>query len=67
MQGRALRTAASLDEGLSQVVSLHPSASLEDQNNNQLVHLSAHLRTSQVQQHQHQPLSSDQSCSSTFC
>lgn len=46
-EGRALRTASSLDEGLSLVVSLHPDASLADHNNNRLVHLSAPLRTSQ--------------------
>lgn len=47
-QGRALQTASSLDEGLSQVVSLMPYASLDLQNNNRLVHLSAPLRTLQV-------------------
>ncbi|XP_029906580.1 transmembrane protein 43 [Myripristis murdjan] len=46
-EGRALQTASSLDEGLSQVVSLDPSFSLDPQNNNRLVHLSAQLRTSQ--------------------
>ncbi|XP_056130210.1 transmembrane protein 43 isoform X2 [Lampris incognitus] len=46
-EGRALRTAASLDEGLSQVVSLDPSSSLDYQYNNHLVHLSARLHTSQ--------------------
>ncbi|KAM9408528.1 transmembrane protein 43 [Pholidichthys leucotaenia] len=46
-EGRALRTASSLDEGLSQVVSLGPYASLDLQNNNRLVHLSAQLQTSQ--------------------
>lgn len=46
-EGRALQTAASLDEGLSQVVPLGPLASLDLQNNNRLVHLSAQLRTSQ--------------------
>lgn len=45
-EGRALRTANSLDEGLSQVVSLHPSSSLQQQNNNRLVHLSTKLQTS---------------------
>ncbi|KAM4612830.1 transmembrane protein 43 [Polymixia lowei] len=45
-EGRALQTTASLEEGLSQVVSLDPSFSL-DQNNNHLVHLSAPLYTSQ--------------------
>ncbi|XP_038552723.1 transmembrane protein 43 [Micropterus salmoides] len=46
-EGRALQTASSLDEGLSQVVSLGPYSSLDLQNNNRLVHLSAQLRTSQ--------------------
>ncbi|KAM3877790.1 transmembrane protein 43 [Diretmus argenteus] len=46
-EGRALQTATSLDEGLSQVVSLHFSSSLDYQNNNHLVHLSAQLSTSQ--------------------
>lgn len=46
-EGRALQTASSLDEGLSQVVSLEPFSSLGLQNNNRLVHLSAQLRTSQ--------------------
>ncbi|XP_054639936.1 transmembrane protein 43 [Dunckerocampus dactyliophorus] len=46
-EGRALRTALSLDEGLSQVVSLDTFASLNLQNNNRLVHLSAQLRTLQ--------------------
>ncbi|XP_032369137.1 transmembrane protein 43 [Etheostoma spectabile] len=46
-EGRALRTASSLDEGLSQVVSLGPFSSLDLQNNNRLVHLSARLHTSQ--------------------
>uniref|UniRef100_A0A8D0DBF9 Transmembrane protein 43 n=1 Tax=Sander lucioperca TaxID=283035 RepID=A0A8D0DBF9_SANLU len=47
LRGRALQTASSLDEGLSQVVSLGPFSSLDLQNNNRLVHLSARLRTSQ--------------------
>nr|XP_057911305.1 transmembrane protein 43 [Doryrhamphus excisus] len=46
-EGRALRTALSLDEGLAQVVSLDTFASLDLQNNNRLVHLSAQLRTLQ--------------------
>ncbi|XP_008280891.1 transmembrane protein 43 [Stegastes partitus] len=46
-EGRALQTASSLDEGLSQVVSLGPFLSLDPQNNNRLVHLSAQLRTQQ--------------------
>lgn len=46
-EGRALQTAKSLDEGLSQVVSLHPFSSPADHNNHRLVHLSAPLRTSQ--------------------
>lgn len=47
-QGRALQTAASLDEGLSQVVLLGSFSSLDLQNDNRLVHLSAQLQTSQV-------------------
>uniref|UniRef100_A0AAQ5Z2J6 Transmembrane protein 43 n=1 Tax=Amphiprion ocellaris TaxID=80972 RepID=A0AAQ5Z2J6_AMPOC len=47
-EGRALQTASSLDEGLSQVVSLGPFLSLDLQNNNRLVHLSAQLRTAQA-------------------
>uniref|UniRef100_A0A665T278 Transmembrane protein 43 n=1 Tax=Echeneis naucrates TaxID=173247 RepID=A0A665T278_ECHNA len=46
-EGRALQTASSLDEGLSQVVSLVPYVSLDLQNNNRLVHLSAQLHTAQ--------------------
>ncbi|XP_040889535.1 transmembrane protein 43 [Toxotes jaculatrix] len=46
-EGRALQTASSLDEGLSQVVSLGPYVSLDLQNNNRLVHLTAQLHTSQ--------------------
>ncbi|KAG7244575.1 hypothetical protein INR49_029594 [Caranx melampygus] len=46
-EGRALQTASSLDEGLSQVVSLGPYVSLDLQNNNRLVHLSAQLHTAQ--------------------
>ncbi|XP_041744489.1 transmembrane protein 43 [Coregonus clupeaformis] len=46
-EGRALRTATSLDEGLSQVVSLHLYSSPLDHNNNHLVHLTAPLRTLQ--------------------
>ncbi|KAK2862103.1 hypothetical protein Q5P01_001636 [Channa striata] len=46
-EGRALQTASSLDEGLSLVVSLGPYPSLDLQNNNRLVHLSAKLHTSQ--------------------
>ncbi|XP_041837022.1 transmembrane protein 43 [Melanotaenia boesemani] len=46
-EGRALQTASSLDEGLSQVVLLGPYSSLELQNNNHLVHLSARLHTLQ--------------------
>ncbi|XP_058486936.1 transmembrane protein 43 [Solea solea] len=46
-EGRALQTAYSLDEGLSQVVPLGPYISLEPQNNNRLVHLSAQLHTAQ--------------------
>ncbi|XP_076858116.1 transmembrane protein 43 [Brachyhypopomus gauderio] len=46
-EGRAIRTASSLDEGLSQVVSLHRDTYMDPQNNNRLVHLSAPLRTAQ--------------------
>lgn len=46
-EGRAMRVAASLDEGLSLVVSLEPSFAPEVQNNNHLIHLSAPLRTAQ--------------------
>uniref|UniRef100_A0A7N8WQW5 Transmembrane protein 43 n=1 Tax=Mastacembelus armatus TaxID=205130 RepID=A0A7N8WQW5_9TELE len=46
-EGRALQTASSLDEGLSLVVPLGPHSSIELQNNNRLVHLSAQLHTSQ--------------------
>lgn len=46
-EGRALQTASSLDEGLSQVVSLGSFSSLNLQNDNRLVHLSAVLRTTQ--------------------
>ncbi|XP_037346603.1 transmembrane protein 43 [Pungitius pungitius] len=46
-EGRALQTASSLNEGLSQVVSLGPFSSRDPQNNNRLVHLSSQLRTSQ--------------------
>ncbi|XP_041672368.1 transmembrane protein 43 [Cheilinus undulatus] len=46
-EGRALQTASSLDEGLSQVVSLDSFSILDPQNNNRLVHLSAKLRTLQ--------------------
>ncbi|XP_074519329.1 transmembrane protein 43 [Halichoeres trimaculatus] len=46
-EGRALQTASSLDEGLSQVVSLDSFSGFDPQNNNRLVHLSAKLRTLQ--------------------
>ncbi|KAM3620963.1 uncharacterized protein V6R79_004164 [Siganus canaliculatus] len=46
-EGRALQTASSLDEGLSQVRSLGAFSSLDLQNNNHLVHLSAQLQTSE--------------------
>ncbi|KAF3689876.1 Transmembrane protein 43 Protein LUMA [Channa argus] len=46
-EGRTLQTAYSLDEGLSLVVSLGPHPSLDLQNNNRLVHLSAKLYTPQ--------------------
>ncbi|KAM4740746.1 transmembrane protein 43 [Anableps anableps] len=44
-EGRALQTASSLDEGLSQVKSLGPYSVLDLQNNDRLVHLSAQLQT----------------------
>ncbi|KAF5891607.1 transmembrane protein 43, partial [Clarias magur] len=46
-EGRAVRTASSLDEGLAQVVTLHPDVYVDPQNNRRLVHLSASLRTPQ--------------------
>lgn len=46
-EGHVLETASSLDEGLSLVLPLSSSSSLDLQNNNQLVHVSAQLRTSQ--------------------
>ncbi|CAG06864.1 unnamed protein product [Tetraodon nigroviridis] len=46
-EGRALQTSSSLDEGLSRVVSLGSSSSLDPQNNNHLVHLFAPLKTAQ--------------------
>uniref|UniRef100_A0AAY4BDL7 Transmembrane protein 43 n=1 Tax=Denticeps clupeoides TaxID=299321 RepID=A0AAY4BDL7_9TELE len=46
-EGRALRTAASLDEGLAQVVSLNSFSGPELQNDHRLVHLSAPLHTAQ--------------------
>ncbi|KAG7477827.1 hypothetical protein MATL_G00073790 [Megalops atlanticus] len=46
-EGRALRVASSLDEGLSQVVPLQSSSAPELQNNNHLVHLSGPLHTAQ--------------------
>ncbi|XP_061076428.1 transmembrane protein 43 [Conger conger] len=46
-EGKAMRIAASLDEGLSLVVSLDPAFSPEVQNNNHLIHLSAPLHTAQ--------------------
>ncbi|KAB5536757.1 hypothetical protein PHYPO_G00111050 [Pangasianodon hypophthalmus] len=46
-EGRAIRTASSLDEGLARVVTLHPDVYVDPQNNGQLVHLSASLRTAQ--------------------
>lgn len=48
VQGRVLQTASSLDEGLSLVLPLGSSPSLDLHNNDQLVHLSAQLQTSQV-------------------
>uniref|UniRef100_A0A8C8HJS1 Transmembrane protein 43 n=1 Tax=Oncorhynchus tshawytscha TaxID=74940 RepID=A0A8C8HJS1_ONCTS len=47
-EGRALRTATSLDEGLSQVVSLHLYSSPLDHNNNHLVHLTGALRPNSI-------------------
>ncbi|TTV91455.1 Transmembrane protein 43 [Bagarius yarrelli] len=46
-EGRAIRTSSSLDEGLSQVITLHPDVYVDPQNNGHLVHLSASLRTTQ--------------------
>ncbi|XP_047439454.1 transmembrane protein 43 [Mugil cephalus] len=46
-EGRALQTASSLDEGLSQVVSLGPYSGFDVQNNDRLVHLSTQLHTAQ--------------------
>ncbi|XP_066554276.1 transmembrane protein 43 isoform X1 [Amia ocellicauda] len=46
-EGRALRTASSLDEGLSLVVPLDSIHSVEPQNNGKLVHLSGPLQTFQ--------------------
>ncbi|KAL1251805.1 hypothetical protein QQF64_019601 [Cirrhinus molitorella] len=46
-EGRALCTASSLDEGLNQVVSLHPMYA-GTQNHGRLVHLSGPLRTAHV-------------------
>lgn len=46
-EGRALQTRLSLDEGLSQVVSVDSYFGLDPQNDNRLVHLSAKLHTPQ--------------------
>ncbi|MGH0178545.1 UNVERIFIED_CONTAM: hypothetical protein FKN15_003316 [Acipenser sinensis] len=46
-RGRALKTATSLDEGLSQVVPLHDIITVDPENEGRLVHLSGALRTSQ--------------------
>ncbi|RXN17215.1 transmembrane 43 [Labeo rohita] len=46
-EGRSVQTAKSLDEGLNQVVSLHPDVMLDPQNHGRLVHLSGPLRTAQ--------------------
>ncbi|CAL8337108.1 unnamed protein product [Lota lota] len=46
-EGRALKTASSLDEGLSLVVPLNPFSDIDYQNNDHLVHLSTKLRTLQ--------------------
>ncbi|XP_063072559.1 transmembrane protein 43 [Engraulis encrasicolus] len=47
-EGRALRTAASLDEGLSQVISLSPYSSASPQYHGNLVHLTSKLHTAQA-------------------
>ncbi|KAM9443665.1 transmembrane protein 43 [Clarias gariepinus] len=46
-EGRAVRTASSLNEGLAQVVTLHADVYVDPQNNGRLVHLSTSLRTPQ--------------------
>ncbi|KAM6927221.1 transmembrane protein 43 [Xenentodon cancila] len=46
-EGRAVQTASSLDEGLTQVISLRSSSNLDLQKSNRLVHLSAQLHTLQ--------------------
>ncbi|KAK6480565.1 transmembrane protein 43-like [Huso huso] len=46
-EGRALKTATSLDEGLSQVMPLHDIITVDPENEGRLVHLSGALRTSQ--------------------
>lgn len=48
LQGRALRTAKSLDEGLSLVVPLDGILSISQQNEGRLVHLAGALSTSKV-------------------
>ncbi|XP_073792491.1 transmembrane protein 43 isoform X2 [Danio rerio] len=47
-EGRALRIAAALDEGLSQLVCVQSDAQPELRNDGRLVHLSGDLRTAQV-------------------
>ncbi|KAJ3602250.1 hypothetical protein NHX12_030009 [Muraenolepis orangiensis] len=46
-EGRAIQTTRSLEEGLSLVVSLNPYSGIDYQNNDNLVHLSSKLWTSQ--------------------
>ncbi|KAM9813740.1 transmembrane protein 43 [Neosynchiropus ocellatus] len=46
-EGQSVKTANSLREGLAAVVSLEKPLSIDEMNNNRLVHLSAHLQTSQ--------------------
>lgn len=48
LQGRALRTARSLDEGLSLVIPLHSIHTVSQQNEGRLVHLAGALSTSKV-------------------
>lgn len=48
LQGRALRTAKSLDEGLSLVIPLDSIHSVSQQNEGRLVHLAGSLSTSKV-------------------
>ena len=48
MQGRAVQTALSLEEGLQQVVHLHFIDSVDQENEDKLVHLSGNLQTETV-------------------